>query len=82
MHTGWLPEFNCKKGECRFEVDPLGQRRLVTVAALGSHANWPNETGLFVYSKVQYARLAACNVPSRAGCGAPCGTWGRRGGYP
>ncbi|KAG2485322.1 hypothetical protein HYH03_015904 [Edaphochlamys debaryana] len=50
---GWLPDFDCAAGECSFEVDPKGQKRLVTYAGLFSHSNWPQPTPLFVYQKVK-----------------------------
>ncbi len=49
---GWLPEYDCTAGECNWETDEAGARRLVSYPGLGSHANYPWETPLFVYLKV------------------------------
>ncbi len=49
---GWLPDFDCTAGECNWETDDAGVRRIVTYAGLGSHSNWPWETPLYVYTKV------------------------------
>ncbi|GIL42723.1 hypothetical protein Vafri_654 [Volvox africanus] len=51
---GWLPQLDCTAGECKFEEDESGTRRLVALAGLYSHANWIEETPLFVYSKIQF----------------------------
>ncbi|GLI69140.1 hypothetical protein VaNZ11_013697 [Volvox africanus] len=51
---GWLPQLDCTSGECKFEVDESGTRRLVTLAGLYSHSNWIEETPLFVYRKIQF----------------------------
>ncbi|KAG2485330.1 hypothetical protein HYH03_015912 [Edaphochlamys debaryana] len=54
---GWLPDFDCDAGECRYETDPKGVRRLVTMAGLYAHANYHEETPLFVYAKVRLSFL-------------------------
>ncbi|KXZ47987.1 hypothetical protein GPECTOR_31g349 [Gonium pectorale] len=51
---GWLPDFDCKAGECEFETDEAGVRRLVVYSALNSHANWPRPTPLYVYQKIKF----------------------------
>ncbi len=50
---GWLPDFDCTAGECNWETDDAGVRRIVTYAGLGSHSNYPWETPLYVYAKVR-----------------------------
>ncbi|KAG2452209.1 hypothetical protein HYH02_003240 [Chlamydomonas schloesseri] len=54
---GWLPEFDCEAGECNWERDERGTRRLVSYAGLFSHANWNNATNLYVYEKIRWTSL-------------------------
>ncbi|KAG2433578.1 hypothetical protein HYH02_012510 [Chlamydomonas schloesseri] len=50
---GWLPDYDCDAGECTFQRDPAGTRRLVSYAGLFSHANNHEESPLFVYEKIR-----------------------------
>ncbi|KAG2448915.1 hypothetical protein HYH02_006263 [Chlamydomonas schloesseri] len=50
---GWLPEFDCEAGECLYENDDVGVRRLVTYSGLFSHSNWPKPSPLYIYQKIK-----------------------------
>ncbi|KAG2427147.1 hypothetical protein HXX76_012657 [Chlamydomonas incerta] len=54
---GWLPDYDCDAGECNYERDPKGVRRLVAYAGLFSHANNHEPSALFVYEKIRWQRL-------------------------
>jgi len=49
---GWLDQYDCTKGQCSFETDERGARRLRAFSSLSSHASYPQASPLYVYYKV------------------------------
>ncbi|KAG2427432.1 hypothetical protein HXX76_012368 [Chlamydomonas incerta] len=54
---GWLPDFDCTAGQCNWEKDEQGTRRLVAYAGLFSHSNYNNATNLYVYEKIKWTSI-------------------------
>ena len=48
----WNSEYDCTAGECNFEDDGSGNKRLVAFSALHSHAMYNTSSPLHVYQKV------------------------------
>lgn len=61
---GGVTEFDCASGQCAWEADPVGQRRLVTLAGLGSHANWKEETPFLARAQVGRGCSASSDDPN------------------
>jgi hypothetical protein len=48
----WNSQYDCDIGECSYETDDNGMRRIVAYSGLLSHAMYPTPSPLHVYMKV------------------------------